>query len=121
MVDIKTNEPFVNIWFGNFYKPAYDDKGFIDSEIKELKRLGFNGVQLDTKAWEDFAERFSGGEASQYVEQQEYMMKVCLENGISYNFLTLYLCADNLYPNIRFSPPIFGESVTNADGSDGRW
>ena len=121
MVDIKTNEPFVNIWFGNFYKPAYDDKGFIDSEIKELKRLGFNGVQLDTKAWEDFAERFSGGEASRYVEQQEYMMKVCLENGISYNFLTLYLCADNLYPNIRFSPPIFGESVTNADGSDGRW
>lgn len=121
MVDIKTNEPFVNIWFGNFYKPAYDDKSFIDSEIKELKRLGFNGVQLDTKAWEDFAERFSGGEASRYVEQQEYMMKVCLENGISYNFLTLYLCADNLYPNIRFSPPIFGESVTNADGSDGRW
>lgn len=121
MVDVRTNEPFINIWFGNFYKPAYDDKEFIEREIKELKRLGFNGVQLDTKAWEDFAERFSGGEASQYVAQQEYMMKVCIENGISYNFLTLYLCADNLYPNIRFSPPIFGESVTNADGSDGKW
>lgn len=121
MVDIKTNEPFINIWFGNFYKPAYDDKAFVEKEIKELVRLGFNGIQLDTKAWEDFAERFDGGEASQYVAQQEYMMKVCLENGISYNFLTLYLCADNLYPNIRFSPPIFGESVTAPDGSDGRW
>ncbi len=121
MIETRTKEPFVNIWFGNFYKPAFDDKDFIDREISELKRLGFNGVQLDTKAWEDFRERFSGGEASQYVAQQEYMMKVCRENGISYNFLTLYLCADNLYPNIRFSPPIFGESVTDPEGNDGRW
>lgn len=121
MIDKKTNEPFVNIWFGNFYRPAFDDKDFIKDSIKRLKKMGFNGVQLDSKAWEDFRERFKGGEASQYVEQQEYMMEQCLENGISYNFLTLYLCADNLYPNIRFSPPIFGESVTAPDGSDGRW
>ncbi len=121
MIETRSREPFINIWFGNFYKPAFDDKEFIDREIKELKRLGFNGVQLDTKAWEDFRERFAGGEASRYVAQQEYMMKVCRENGISYNFLVLYLCADNLYPNIRFSPPIFGESVTAPDGSDGRW
>lgn len=121
MIDKRTNEPLVNIWFGNFYRPAFDDKKFVKENITKLKEMGFNAIQLDSKAWEDFRERMNGGEASDYVEQQEYMMQVCRENGISYNFLALYLCADNLYPNIRFSPPIFGESVTNADGSDGRW
>ncbi len=121
MTDKKTNEPFINIWFGNFYRPAFDDKSFVRESIIKLKAMGFNGIQLDSKAWEDFRERFNGGEASQYVAQQEYMMEQCRENGISYNFLALYLCADNLYPHIRFSPPIFGESVTAADGSDGLW
>lgn len=116
-----TREPFLNIWFGNFYRPAFDDKSFVDYGIAKLKELGFNGIQLDSKAWEDFRDRYAGGEASDYVAQQEYMMEVCRKNGIGYNFMSLYLCADNLYPNIRFSPPIFGESVTNADGSDGRW
>ncbi len=121
MIEKKTKEPFINIWFGNFYKPAFDDREFIDKSVKRLRDMGFNGIQLDSKAWEDFRERFSGGEASEYVAQQEYMMKVCRDNGISHNFLALYLCADNLYPNIRFSPPVFGESVTNPDGTDGRW
>lgn len=121
MLEKNTNEPFINIWFGNFYKPAFDDKEFVRDGIKMLKELGFNGIQLDSKAWEDFDQRFKGAEASDYVAQQEYMMRCCRENNIGYNFMALYLCADNLYPNIRFSPPIFGESVTNADGSDGRW
>lgn len=121
MIDKRTGKPFINVWFGNFYRPAYDDKEFTDRAIAQLADMGFNGIQLDSKAWEDFRERFSGGEASQYVAQQEYMMEVCKRNGISHNFLALYLCADNLYPNIRFSPPIFGESVTNPDGTDGRW
>lgn len=121
MIDKKTGKPFINVWFGNFYRPAYDDKAFVDKAIAQLADMGFNGIQLDSKAWEDFRERFNGGDASQYVAQQEYMMEVCRKNGISYNFLALYLCADNLYPNIRFSPPIFGESVTNPNGTDGRW
>lgn len=121
MIEKKTKEPFINIWFGNFYRPAFDDREFIKENIAKLRDMGFNGIQLDSKAWEDFRDRFNGGEASDYVAQQEYMMEVCRENGISHNFLALYLCADNLYPNIRFSPPIFGESVTNPDGSDGRW
>ncbi len=121
MTDKKTGKPFINVWFGNFYRPAYDDKAFVDKAIAQLADMGFNGIQLDSKAWEDFRERFRGGKASKYVEQQEYMMDICRKNGISHNFLALYLCADNLYPNIRFSPPIFGESVTNPDGTDGRW
>lgn len=121
MIEKKSSEPLINIWFGNFYRPAYDDREFIRESITKLKDIGFNAIQLDSKAWEDFRDRFNGNDASQYVAQQEYMMEVCTELGISYNFLALYLCADNLYPNIRFSPPIFGESVTNADGSDGRW
>ncbi|MDO5398389.1 MAG: beta-galactosidase [bacterium] len=121
MIEKNTREPFINIWFGNFYKPAFDDKEFVKAGIKMLREMGFNGIQLDSKAWEDFRERFNNGEASDYVAQQEYMMEQCGENGIGYNFMSLYLCADNLYPNIRFSPPIFGESVVNPDGSDGRW
>ena len=121
MIERFSGEPFINIWFGNFYRPAFDDKQFVKYGLKKLKELGFNGIQLDSKAWEDFRDRYAGGEASDYVAQQEYMMQICRENCIGYNFMSLYLCADNLYPNIRFSPPIFGESVTNPDGSDGRW
>lgn len=121
MIDIKTDQPYMNVWFGNFYRPAYDDREFIKKAVKMLKELGFNSIMLDSKAWEDFQERFDGGEASSYVAQQEYMMEQCIENGISYNFLALYLNGDNLYPNIRFSPPIYGESVIKPDGSDGKW
>ena len=108
MIDKKTNRPFINVWFGNFYRPAFDNEEFVGGAIKKLADMGFNGIQLDSKAWEDFRERYKGGEASQYVKMQEFMMQKCKENGISHNFLALYLCADNLYPNIRFSPPIFG-------------
>ena len=121
MIDINTNEPYINVWFGNFYRPAYDGEKFIYDAVKMLKNNGFNSILLDTKAWEDFHERYSGGEASTYVKTQEYMQKCILEEGMTYNHLALYLNGDNLYPNIRFSPPIYGESVTNADGTDGKW
>lgn len=121
MIDIKTGEPYINVWFGNFYRPAYDGEEFIDKAIKMLKENGFNSILLDSKAWEDFRDRFNGGEASTYVKIQEYMQKKILEEGMTYEHLSLYLNADNLYPNIRFSPPIYGESVTNSDGSDGKW
>ncbi len=121
MTDVKTGEPYINVWFGNFYRPAYDGEPFIDTAVKLLKENGFNSIMLDSKAWEDFRDRYNGGEASVYVRTQEYMQKRVLEEGMSYVHLSLYLNADNLYPNIRFSPPIYGESVTNADGTDGKW
>lgn len=121
IIDKKTKEPYINVWFGNFYKPAFDDEEFVTDAVSLLKRLGFNSVLLGAKAWEDFAERFEGGEASQYVKMQEFMQKELERQEMSHEFLALYLNGDNLYPNIRFSPPIYGESVVNPDGSDGKW
>ena len=117
----RVDEPLMVLWFGNFYRPAYDDRAFIDASMREIAHLGFNCVELDSKAWEDFQERCRGGEASQYVAQQEYMMEAAGRHGLAYMFLALYLNGDNLYPHIRFSPPIYGESVVKLDGTDGKW
>ncbi len=121
ITDQRTGEPYLNIWFGNFYCPAYDDREFVKENIALLKRLGFQSILLDTKAWEDVKERCEGGEASPYVAMQEFMQQTAEECGMSHEFLALYLNGDNLYPNIRFSPPIYGESVTGPDGKDGKW
>lgn len=121
MIDQKTKEPYLNVWFGNFYKPAYNDKDFVKGAVTLLKNLGFNSVLVDAKAWEDFKTRCEGGPASQFVAMQEYLEQELKAQGLSHEFLALYLNADNLYPNIRFSPPIYGESVVNPDGSDGKW
>lgn len=115
------SEPLMTLWFGNFYRPAYDDRAFVDDAMQRIRQMGFNAVLLDSKAWEDFRDRYAGGEASQYVAQQEYMMQASSREGLAHMFLSLYLNGDNLYPNIRFSPPIHGESVTLPDGTDGRW
>ena len=115
------SEPLMTLWFGNFYRPAYDDRAFVDQAMDSIRDMGFNAVLLDSKAWEDFQARYAGGEASPYVAQQEYMMASAARAGLAHLFLSLYLNGDNLYPNIRFSPPVYGESVTRPDGSDGRW
>lgn len=52
---------------------------------------------------------------------QEYMQSEIQKQGLSHVFLSLYLNGDNLYPNIRFSPPIYGESVVDSYGYDGKW
>lgn len=121
LLESRSGEPLMSIWFGNFYQPAYDDRAFVRRMAVLLRQMGFNSVELDSKAWEDFAARFAGGAASPYVAQQEYMMRTLPEAGLAYYFLALYLNGDNLYPDIRFSPPIWGESVTAPDGSCGRW
>lgn len=121
MIDVKTKEPYINIWFGNFYKPAYDNQEFIKYGIDLLKSCGFNSILLDAKAWQDFDDRYEGKEASQYVSMQEYMQEQIREQGLSHVFMALYLNGDNLYPNIRFSPPIYGSSIINIDGTDGKW
>ena len=115
------NRPYMNVIFGNFYSPAFDDEQFIDETMALIKKLGYNSVMFDTKAWEDFKERCEGGDASQYVKMQEYMGRSAHRHGLAYNFLLLYLNGDNLYPHIRFSPPIFGEEISYLDGTPGRW
>lgn len=121
MITLQNGDPMLSIWFGNFYQPAFDDMHYVDQTMELIRDLGFNCVELDSKAWEDFRDRYQGGEASQYVYAQEYMMQSAEKHGLQHFFLALYLNGDNLYPHIRFSPPIWGESVMNADGTDGRW
>lgn len=120
-MDVKTKKPYLNVIFGNFYCPGYDDEAFVDETMERIADLGFNSVMFDTKAWEDFKERYETGALSQYVKMQEYMGASALLHGLSYNFLLLYLNGDNLYPHIRFSPPIFGEETVDIDGSPGKW
>lgn len=115
------NRPYMNVIFGNFYSPAFDDENFVDETMGLIKELGFNSVMFDTKAWEDFRDRYETGVLSQYVKMQEYMGKSAHEHDLFYNFLLLYLNGDNLYPHIRYSPPIFGEEITYLDGTPGRW
>ena len=96
------NRPYMNVIFGNFYSPAFDDEEFVDETMGLIKELGYNSVMFDTKAWEDFRERYETGALSQYVKMQEYMGKSAHEHGLFYNFLLLYLNGDNLYPHIRY-------------------
>ena len=121
LVSRTDNRPYINVIFGNFYCPAYDDEAFVDETMQLIRELGFNSVMFDTKAWEDFKERYDTGALSQYVKMQEYMGKSARAHGLGYNFLLLYLNGDNLYPHIRFSPPIYGEETVHADGTPGRW
>lgn len=117
----RDGRPYMNVIFGNFYRPAFDDEAFVDETMGLIKELGFNSVMFDTKAWEDFRERYETGALSQYVKMQEYMGESACRHGLFYNFLLLYMNGDNLYPHIRFSPPIFGEEITSPDGSSERW
>lgn len=121
LTSMTDNRPYINVIFGNFYRPAFDDEAFVDETMGLIKSLGFNSVMFDTKAWEDFRERYETGALSQYVKMQEYMGKSAHRHGLSYNFLLLYLNGDNLYPHIRFSPPILGEGIQYPDGTPGRW
>ena len=121
LVSRTDGKPYINVIFGNFYSPAYDDEAFIDETMQLIKELGFNSVMFDTKAWEDFKERYDTGALSQYVKMQEYMGVSARAHGLGYNFLLLYLNGDNLYPHIRYSPPIYGEETVYMDGTPGRW
>ena len=121
MIEKNSGKPYMNVIFGNFYSPGYDDPDFVDETMELIKNLGYNSVMFDTKDWEDFRERYKTGERSQYVKMQEYMGQSALKHGLTYNFLVLYLNGDNLYPHIRFSPPVFGEEVVTIDQKGGKW
>ncbi|NLG25899.1 MAG: hypothetical protein GX558_11120, partial [Clostridiales bacterium] len=109
-------EPFFSIWFGNFYEPAYGDRAFVDESLRRIRAMGFDQVMLDSKVWQDFQDRFAGKEASPYVAMQEYMMAAIKRAGLRHSFLALYMNGDNLYPHIRFSPPVYREGITGPDG-----
>jgi hypothetical protein len=112
----KSKSPFISIWFGNFFEPFYSDYEATRRGIAEVADLGFNSINLDSKAWADFFARYRGEPASQYVAMHEFMMAEMAKHGIDYTCLALYLCGDNLYPTIRDVPPVRGEEPMRPNG-----
>lgn len=111
-----SKRPFLGIWFGNFFEPFYSDYEATRKGIADVAGLGFNSINLDSKAWADFFARYRGEPASQYVAMHEFMMAEMAKHDIDYTCLALYLCGDNLYPNIRGAPPVRGEEPTRPNG-----
>ena len=72
----------LSIWFGNFFEPFYSDREAVRRGIAEVKELGFNSINLDSKAWEDFFARYRGEPASQYVGMQEFMMREAVSHAL---------------------------------------
>jgi hypothetical protein len=112
----KKQQPFLSIWFGNFFEPFYSDFKATRAGIADCASLGFNSLNLDSKAWEDFFARYRGSKASQYVKMHEFIMAEAAKLGLDYTCLALYLCGDNLYPNIRSVPPVRGEEPLRSNG-----
>src|SRR5690242_4428080 len=110
------NRPFLSIWFGNFFEPFYSNYEVTRQGIADCAELGFNSINLDSKAWEDFFARYRGEPASQYVAMHEFMMAEMVKHGLDYTCLALYLCGDNLYPSIRDVPPVRGEEPMRPNG-----
>ncbi|HWC58089.1 MAG TPA: hypothetical protein VHC44_00240 [Verrucomicrobiae bacterium] len=108
--------PFLSIWFGNFFEPFYSDREAVRAGIAEVADLGFNSINLDSKAWEDFFARYRGEPASPYVAMHEFMMEEMAKHGLDYTHLALYLCGDNLYPNIRDVASVRGEEPMRPNG-----
>jgi len=106
----------LSIWFGNFFEPFFSDRESVRRGIAEVAELGFNSINLDSKAWEDFFARYRGEAASPYVAMQEFMMQEAAAHGLDYTHLALYLCGDNLYPTIRDVPPVRGEESVRPNG-----
>ncbi len=111
-----STSPMISIWFGNFFEPFFSDRDAVRRGIAEVKALGFTSINLDSKPWEDFFARYRGEPASPYVAMQEFMMQEMQSHGLDYTHLALYLCGDNLYPNIRDVPPVRGEEAICPDG-----
>ena len=82
------HRPYMNVWFGNFYSPAYDNETFVDETMRQIKALGFNSVMFDTKAWKDFRERCETGALSQYVKCRN----IWANQHISMVLHTIFLC-----------------------------
>ncbi len=111
------SEPFLGLWFGNFFEPFLSDQQALRRGVAEIADLGFTSVNLDSKPWEDFFARYRGEPASPYVAGQELIMDEAERHGLDHTHLALYLCGDNLYPAIRDTPPVRGREAVLPDGS----
>ncbi|MFT4261931.1 MAG: hypothetical protein QM572_00975 [Nocardioides sp.] len=107
----------IQMWFGNFFEPFCSDADATRAGIADVADLGFTSINLDSKPWEDFFARYRGEEASAYVAMQELMVAEAAKHQMDVTCLSLYLCGDNLYPNIRSVPPVRGEEAIRPDGT----
>ncbi len=48
------NAPYMNVIFGNFFSPAYDEEEFVDNTMRLIKELGYSSVMFDTKVMGGF-------------------------------------------------------------------
>jgi hypothetical protein len=113
---IRPGVPLIQLWFGNFFEPWLSNRARVAAALAEIRNLGFNAVNLDSKAWEDFFARYRGKPASPYVAMQEFMMAEAHRLGLGHSFLAVYFCGDNLYPVLRDAPPVRGEDAIGPDG-----
>ena len=49
MISMTDNRPYINVIFGNFYSPAYDDEAFIDETMELIKGL----VKIGRASWRE--------------------------------------------------------------------
>jgi len=108
--------PLIQLWFGNFFEPWLSNRTRVATALSEILDLGFNAINLDSKAWADFFARYRGEPASPYVGMQEFMMAEAHRRGLAHSFLALYMSGDNLYPALRDAPPVRGEDAIGPDG-----
>jgi hypothetical protein len=116
-LQIRPGVPLIQLWFGNFFEPWLSNRARVSAALAEIRDLGFNAVNLDSKAWADFYARYRGEPASPYVAMQEYMMAEAHRLGLGHSFLAIYMCGDNLYPVLRDAPPVRGEEAVGVDGA----
>lgn len=115
-LQITSRTPLIQIWFGNFFEPWLSNRERVAGALDDIRDLGFNAINLDSKAWADFFARYRGEPASPYVAMQEFMMAEAHRRGLGHSFLAVYLCGDNLYPALRDAPPVRGEDAIGPDG-----
>jgi len=115
-LQIRPGVPLIQLWFGNFFEPWLSNRARVAEAMKDIAGMGFNSINLDSKPWEDFFDRYRGEPASQYVGMQEFMMEQAHALGIGHSFLAIYLNGDNLYPVLRDVPPVRGEEAIGPDG-----
>lgn len=83
MIETNSGKPYINVIFGNFYSPGYDDPDFVDETMELIKKLGYNSVMFDTKDWEDFRERYKTGELEPICKNAGIYGAVCIKTWIN--------------------------------------
>ena len=115
-LQIRPGIPLIQLWFGNFFEPWLSNRARVAAAMKDIAGMGFNSINLDSKPWEDFFDRYRGEPASQYVGMQEFMMEQAHALGMGHSFLAIYLNGDNCFPDLRDVPPVRGEEAIGPDG-----